>query len=226
MNTYMTEEEQIEAIKKWWTKYGSHLMTILLICIIGVVAFQWWQKHALKIRGLASSSYEQMMVDMTEDDFSGVEAQANHLLSNYPNTVYGSVVALVQAKQAVDKGVIEEAKVKLQWVIENTSVKVYKQIAQLRLARVLAQQKEFKRGLAVLEDVNDKAFLPSIYEVRGDIYLLEGKSSQAKENYLLAEKLFPKTGLANPLLRMKLNELSSATVVDGRVSEPVKSSLS
>lgn len=212
MNAYMTEEEQVEAIKKWWAKYGNHLMTAILCVLLIVAAVHWYQRHDYSVKSQASAGFEQLMRHFADGDKSGVSAQANYLISHYPNTVYASGASLILAKEAVNIGQYGEAKKQLNLLLKHSNSHALRQIARLRLSRILLRDKQYKDALKVLGKVEDKAFLGAIYEVKGDVYFNRGENQKAHAQYQLALKKLPNIRLASPELKMKFNQVSSNDV--------------
>jgi len=207
MNVYMTEDEQVEAIKRWWKNYGNMLVTSVLVVVIAYFGWQWWQKQQTTVRGKASTAYEQMLVYINEEDKTGVEAVANSLIKDYPKTPYASLAAMILAKQAFYDENFDSAKQQLNWVIANEREEALQQIARLRLARILTVQQQVDEALKVLEIVNDETFMPLVSELRGDIYLGRGDFDNARKNYQLAIQAMPEAVGASGLLKMKIDNL-------------------
>lgn len=209
MNVYMTEDEQVEAIKKWWGKWGNHLLTVILIILLAVTGTKWYRQYRYNIKTHASQGFEQLMQSYAKKEETGVSAQSHYLMSNYPSTIYAEGSALMLAKQAISEGKWDEAITHLTWVKDNTKTKPVKQIARLRLARVLMSQKKYQQGLSLLETVDDKTYMMLVHEIRGDIYLAQGKKTDARSQYLLAIQALPKKNVVPPELKMKLNHVTA-----------------
>lgn len=208
MNTYVTEEEQIEAIKKWWNRYGNGIMTVLIIILLAYSGWKYWIGHEKQVKINASASYEQMMIALSNNDDTGVKAQANTLLTDYKKTVYADVANLVLAKLAITNKDYQAAQMSLQSVIDTGHINALKQIARLRLARIQQANKGYQQALKSLSTIDDNAYLALVFEQRGDIYSSQGDSMQAKENYAKALKQSPDFALKNPALMMKLKQVT------------------
>jgi len=83
-----------------------------------------------------------------------------------------------------------------------------RQLARLRLARVLREQGETAQALDVLAGPFPEAFEAAVEELRGDLYLAQGERDQAREAYRKALAA-PAGGGDRDLLQMKFNELRS-----------------
>ncbi len=210
MNTYVTEEEQIEAIKRWWNKYGNLISTVVLVIALCVLAYRWYESHQLATKVKASQTFEQLMRAYAENDEVGMKAQANYLRENYPSTIYASGAAMILSRLSVNKNQLSKAKGELNWVIDNSRVKPIKQLARIRLARIESEQKHFDKALSYLRKVDDKTFLSLVFEVKGDIYHAKGDNEKAKSFYLDAKRHLPKEYRNQvSLLSMKLNQISA-----------------
>ncbi len=213
MNIYSTETEQIENIKKWFKKYGHWLFSIVAIILIAVGGYRLWERHIEKIESQASERYQQLMVGVAEGDTSLIEAQSTDLIQHYPQTVYADAALLTQAKLLVSQNQYKKALSKLKIVITQGKTPALRQIARLRSAKILSlttpnTANNYKKALSLLETVDDTAYLPAIDEMKGDIYLSLKNEPKARVFYRKAIKAFSKTHLNNPILEMKLNEIS------------------
>lgn len=209
MDVYMTEEEQIEMIKKLWHKYANPALTVILIIALGILGWRWWGQHTIKITYQGSAIYEQMLSSSILEDVDGVKAHGETLMRDYAKTPYGTMASLLLAKQAVAQGKLEQAEEKLLWVIKNDNDHSFKQIARIRLAKVLLAEKKYEQALDLLKEVDDDTFQPLMAQVRGDIYFAQGKRKEARMAYTLALQLFPKDSFAHRLIQMKLIELAN-----------------
>ena len=61
MDTYRSDEEQIEALKSWWNDNGKAVIAAIVIGISGSLGWQWWQARAIEQANLASELYQELM---------------------------------------------------------------------------------------------------------------------------------------------------------------------
>lgn len=208
MSVYMTDEEQVERLKRMWDKYGNIFSSIILVGAMAIVGWQWWQKHVAKVSFQASAIYEQLLTSASKQDETGVTAHAANLKKNYAKSPYADIAALTLSKQLVDEKQYAKASEQLQWVIDNGKHKALQQIARLRLARILLSQKQYEKGLTTLSKMTDSAFEPMAAELRGDLFLSQGKREQARMAYTKALLNVPEKTLAHALIQMKLNDIA------------------
>ncbi len=205
MSAYLTEEEQIEQIKKYWNKYGSFILTIILALVLSVTGYRFYQDRNDALMSKASQSFNDLMATTAKKDQVGIEAKANYIKSSYSNTIYATSSALLLAKQAVEHKKYDAAINELNWVIKNSPSKSFKQIARLRMSRVYLYQKNYAKALTSLDKIDDKLLSSMMHEVKGDIYSAQGKKNDADKQYQLAVADLPSPALVSKQLQMKIS---------------------
>ncbi len=208
MSVYMTEEEQLEVIKKWWRKYGNWVTTACSVVLLCIAGYRYWFWHESKVTQQASVVYEHMMVAFSNQDVKAVRSYANELINQHAHSVYSDAAHLILAKLYVSKEKLDAAGQELRFVATESRMPALKQIAKIRLARVLAAQKSFTNALNELTTVDDKTYLAIINELKGDIYGETGQYQEAINAYRLAIKEVKTNGMGNLFLEMKTNELA------------------
>ena len=68
MEIYLTEEEQLDAIKRWWKKYGQLTVLVLVLCAAGFSAWRYWQIRTHRHTQQASLVYEQILTGFTQHE--------------------------------------------------------------------------------------------------------------------------------------------------------------
>ena len=101
---------------------------------------------------------------------------------------------------------LEAAAKHLQSVANGAKQEAIKNVANIRLARVQAELKQYDNALATLDKVNQDAFKAQIQEVKGDILVAQGNVDGARAAY--TESLSVNEN--NQLIKMKLDNLAIA----------------
>lgn len=211
MSVYMTEEEQLESIKKWWKKYGNIITVIISLILLCVAGYRYMNWHQDKLKQQASAAYENMMIAFSNQNIKSVRSYANELVKGYDNTVYADAAHMTLAKVYISKDKLDEAQKELQIVATKSRMAPLKQIAKIRIARILAATKDYSSALEELSVVDDKTYLPVINELKGDIYGAKGQYQEAIAAYRLAIDEVKTNGMGNLFLEMKTNELAIKT---------------
>lgn len=209
MNTY-TEAEQIELIKKWWKEYGVAIVMGIVIAIVLGFGWRYWQQRHEEKLAHASMRYEQLLTNIVNGNSTAAENQANRLMDRYPHTPYAELAGLQVARQEVYQGNLPAAERNLRWIMRRGGTPDLRQVARLRVARLLLAQNESDEALTLLQHVDDKSYTPAIDELRGDILAAQGKAAAARLAYQDAIKALPGLNIMQPLLEMKLNDLAGA----------------
>jgi len=221
VETYDSEEQQVEAIKQWVRKNGLPVLLTLAISIAGVMGWKSWTNAKNEQQEAASAIYQDMMdalVLVKNTPTSGTDKQittlqhlANQLIEEYPRLQYAHFAALTLAKVAVEKGDLTGAEKQLQWVLAQDADKPLAGVATVRLARVMASQGHYDDALKSLETLADPSFQVLVEEVRGDIYLQKGDKNAARLAYQRSIELAStQNKQSDRLVQMKLDDLAVA----------------
>lgn len=162
----MTEEEQLAVIKKWWQRYGSLLTVIVSLILLTISGYKYWQWHQNKVITQASNAYEHMMIAFSNNDSKSVKSYANQLINEYNKTVYADAARMTLAKLYTVRDHYGKAREMLEEVVSHSQVKALKQVARIRIARLLAFEKAYTEALTELDNIDDLAYMPLINELK------------------------------------------------------------
>ncbi|MGS1004122.1 tetratricopeptide repeat protein [Burkholderia glumae] len=208
--SYHDEQESIESVKAWWARWGD--LTTWTLTAVLVVAAAWngwnyWQRHQA---AQASGLYEAVQQAVSSGDKAKIARAASDMEDKYGRTAYAQMTALAAAKALYMAGDTAGAKAQLQWTIDHAQDDAYKQIAKLRLASLLLEEKAYDAGLALLSGTPDDGFKGLVADRRGDLLAAQGKRGDARAAYQLALDALPKEDAsARRLVQFKLDALGS-----------------
>ena len=198
----MSDKEQIQLLKNWWKQYGTSILVGILAFAVVNFGWQYWNQNKSQRTERASLMYTQLLNIADQDKNSEALLFEDHLIKDYASTPYASLAALSSAKNAVVAGKLEVALDKLQWVIKNSNVAGFRELARIRAARILLEQKKPQEALDLLAKIDDSDFAAAIDEVSGDALVALGKNDLAKERYQKAQQL-SNGDAVSPFLKMK-----------------------
>ena len=207
MDVYKTEEEQVEAIKKWWQENGKSIIAGVVIGITAIFGWRAYDNHIAVQSEQASVLYEQMIVAARTNDDENILVYANRIIDDYKSSTYAVFASLMLAKVAAEAGELEQAETHLQWVLKNNSQAEFEHIARLRLARILIASDKLELANKTLDVSKPGDFVARYDELRGDIYVKQGKSDEAIKAYEKSLANTKGTGDAQSILQMKLDDL-------------------
>ena len=200
MEIYSTEEQQAEAIKRFFRENGLSLALGVIVGLGGLYGWKAYNQNQITTAEQASDAYTKLV----ESD--SVLASADAFMSENKDTQYATLAAFVAAKEAVDAQNLDLANEKLSWIVTNVDNAQLKAIATTRLARVQIAQQQYDDALSTLNAPLPEAFNANVAELKGDIYTQQGNKEQARVAYQAAVDAGGLT--SNPLLQIKLDDLA------------------
>ena len=206
---YETEEQQLEAIKKWWKENSTMVVTGISIGVASIFGWQYYQTESVKHAEQASVLYEQVLINSSNPaNINDQLASVNQLEAEFNNTPYASLSALIVARQHMAAGQIEKAQQQYRWVIENTKQDELKYLAKIRLARLLLAATQFDESLALLNETYPDSFNAMVLELKGDVLSTQGNKAEAKTAYVKAMSL---SSGANRWLQLKIDDIGETS---------------
>jgi predicted negative regulator of RcsB-dependent stress response len=184
---YETEDEQLEAMKKWLKENAVSVVIGIVVGITLLFGWRWWQGYTDQEGQLASSLYEQVLFSLEEKTREPAGNLTNKLLSDHSGSPYAILAALNMARQDLDDGDIDGSHARLQWVIDQEGdFSEFTQIARLRKARLFLSQEKLEEAKALFEDISVAQFKGIYAELRGDIAVAQGQIDVAISAYIEA----------------------------------------
>ena len=208
MEIYQTEEEQVEALKKWWKENGNSVIFGVVLGLTAIFGWREWQDYNIEQSASASMLYQQMVAASRENNAKTVREKAMEITTVYKNTAYAVFARLALAKIAVTNGELDAAAGDLQWALDNTSQESLRHVIYLRLARVLIAQGKLGEASAMLGTNSDKGeFSASYRELEADVLRLKNKVDAARDAYQQALNMAHASGQETTIIEMKLDDL-------------------
>lgn len=217
METHVTDEQQLESLKKWWQENGSSIITGIILGVAVLFGAKAWFAWRENIAQQASDIYITMMGALEQGDRMATTERAGMLISDYSSTPYAALAGLAIARLRIEEGELEAAGTQLQWVIDNAGTDYLRTIARLRLARVMLAQGDANGAEATLAAAapgtgDDVMFI----ELRGDIHGARGEQAQAAEAYRQALMTSKPDYAGRHLLQLKYD---NAIALSGTAAE-------
>jgi predicted negative regulator of RcsB-dependent stress response len=201
----LSEEEQVEALKKWWKENGRSMIVGVVLGLGAVFGWQAWNQHQQGVADEASARFEQLSLAVGAGNRESAAAQAESLIQDHKGSAYATFAALELAKIKLAAGDSAGAEAQLKWAMENGNDGSFRQIARLRLARLMFGAGRSEEAKAVLDKAGADSFQGEFAELRGDIARKEGDTDSARTAYREALD----KGVSNAsLVQMKLDDLT------------------
>ncbi|MCC3704059.1 YfgM family protein [Rouxiella badensis] len=206
MEVYTTENEQVDAVRRFFAENGKALAIGVVVGIAALGGWHYWQTHENTALTEASASYQQASTALTSNKADGVANLEKFAQTN--SNSYGVFAALQLADHFVEAKDFVNAEKQLTQASQLTKDENLLSLVNYRLARVQLQQNKLDDALKTLDNVKGDGWMAMQQEVRGDVLLAKGDTKGARDAYSKGLDSKPSQTLQT-MLRMKLNNLSS-----------------
>ena len=189
-----SDEEQLDAVKRWWKENGISLVAGAVLAGAGVFGWHAWQNYQQGQSEAASMRYQQivnmtMNNELADDDVASVREMVSELNEEHGNTLYAELALLLDARLAVQQDDLEGAKASLESVANDSSRRYVQSLAWLRLARVELADGNPDEALTLLEKPISDALAAQRADVRGDAFVAKGDTDAARDAWENAMEL-------------------------------------
>ena len=208
----LEEQEQFDALKAWWAKYGTLIMAVVAAAALawgGWSAWKAYQSH----RANEAMGYFEALEDAARlggaDSAVRIKAAATTLRDDYATSAYTGRAVLVAADALLSQKDVDGARDQLAWLAGQSSHAALQPLARVRLAGIYLDQKKYDEALAQLASP-PAPFVALFADRRGDILAEQGKNDEARQSW---QSALEKLGPADPLkqaIQLKLDALTGA----------------
>jgi predicted negative regulator of RcsB-dependent stress response len=204
------EQEQLEAFKAWWKENRSYILAGVLIVTVVMGGWRGWQYYQGKQTSEAAILYEEFTRQLDSKDAKRINDAAAAITDKFAATAYAPRAALLAAQVNEQGKDITRAKSQLQWVIDHASEVSLKDVARLRLASLLLDEKNYADALKLLAADHPASFDGLYADLKGDVLSAQGKNEEARTAYNLALEKTDSKSMYRNLIQMKLDALAVA----------------
>jgi predicted negative regulator of RcsB-dependent stress response len=170
MAELQTDEEKVEAIKKWWKENGTSVIAGIVIGLGAVFGWRYWVDYRDNVGQRASLAYEQLLGATMAGAAESAEKQAEGLIETYGKTPYAMLADLALARVRVEQDDLAGAEAALRSAIARSPDPALTKLAAFRLARVLIAAGDLDAATVVIDQYDDGgAFAGDFAGLRGDI---------------------------------------------------------
>jgi predicted negative regulator of RcsB-dependent stress response len=176
----LTEEQQVEELKKWWKENGRSIIFGGIIGIALIGGWRGWQGYQDSQAEQGAALYDKFTTHLANQQGDAARSDRNALVDDFSGTVYVDFANLQMAKSETEAGNIDAAILRLQDVIADGSDEGLMQLASLRLARLYLGQEKIAEARQALAGVTDTAFEGESLAIEGRIAFKEGNREAAR----------------------------------------------
>lgn len=205
MSDYLTDEEQLDKLRKWWEDNGLVMVGAVVLAVVGVVGWNWYGEHQSETIAVTSDLY----VDYLEAEGAERETIEATLAAEYPDSIYRALILLRKAKAETDDENLEAALALLNEALPLVDEDTLADLVRMRIARLQQALDQSDAALQTLSGVRSLGLRSQVQELKGDIHMARGERALAHEAYSAALAEAPDQA-GRPLLRLKVSDTADA----------------
>ena len=216
MADYLTDEEQAERLKAWWDKNGTSLIVALLVSVVAVVGWRYYQSYTADHANAASEAFRSYLEARTAAE--PVDEHLAALDGEYEGTAYHVFTLLYRASDQVEEQDWEEALALVERAVELADERNLKDNARFRAAKLLYQLDRLDACAEQLAAIRSPGLAAQVAELSGDVAVARGDVEAAREAYRTAVEA-ARRDPARVLPGTPLAELKLASLVEAESAE-------
>jgi predicted negative regulator of RcsB-dependent stress response len=215
VDEFLSEKEQIQYIREWWRENRFYILIFGALVIGSVTGTNTWKSSALDNQLKASSLYESLAVEISENNLESGSKIAEEIYTDHADSIYADQARLAMAYFYMSQSRDEDAAIELRLLINNPDNPEIALIGRMRLAKVLLYQSKYQEVLDLLEGSVGHAFETKYSELIGDAYYGLEDYANAEFSYMsaLQGSQLPQVVDA-ALVQMKINDLPENSIPD------------
>jgi predicted negative regulator of RcsB-dependent stress response len=211
---YLTDDEQLEAVKHVVAEYAPWLIGGVLVGAALFFGYRYYESYTDGRALKAAAQFSALTAALQANDHTRSRQIVDGLIKDFANSPYADQAQLTLARLDVEDGELDKAIAPLTQVMNDSKDTELRQIARLRLARVLTDQGKADAAIKTLAEPMPAAFSARYHEVRGDAYVAKKDIPDAVTEYQAALGAADASGINPGLLELKIQDL-------GAVAAPV-----
>src|SRR5690349_282518 len=146
----LEEQEQVAELKAWWRQHGTVIVAVIVVAAVGLAAWQGWRWYQGSQATRAGAFYDTLARAAQAGDAKALRDANGALIESYPRTLYATMGALTAARFYFDRGELKDAKLQLEWAVGHSPSDDFRDLARLRLAACLLEEKAYDEALRQL----------------------------------------------------------------------------
>jgi predicted negative regulator of RcsB-dependent stress response len=201
----LEEQEQIDELKAWWQQNGKFVIAGVAAFVIGVGGWRFWESRTLTQAVEASALFEQAIQAAGANDTKAIKELTSRIMETQSGSAYAAPAAWLAGRTNHTAGDLKSARAQYEYALEHAKDDGLEQLAGLRLAALLLDEKDYAGAMKLLDKTHDPAFAGLYANLKGDVLAAQGKRPEALAAYKQAvERLGDKSAL-KPLVEMKMD---------------------
>jgi predicted negative regulator of RcsB-dependent stress response len=209
---YLTDDEQLEYVKRWTAENGAWVAGGVLIAVVLVFGWRYYDNYRNDRDFKAAAQFGAMTAALDRSDRQSARQIAAGIIKDYASTPYADQAELTLARLAVDDNQPAAAAASLSHVMNGSKDAELASIARLRLARLLIDGGKADAALQTLAGggAPPTGFASRYHEVRGDALYAKKDAKGALAEYQAALLGGGSRSADTSMLQLKITDLGTA----------------
>lgn len=183
MDDLLSEKEQIEQMRTWWSEYGNYVIGGVVLGAAVLLGINYVQRTQLEAQYAASGLYDDLTNFVVDGNVDEAEIVVGALAADYPESNYTAQSQLAMARLYMDENRDQDAADVLNELVAGNVSDEFRQVGRVRLAKILLFQGKAAEVVAMLEGQESGAFAARNAEVLGDAYVALDRTADARGAY-------------------------------------------
>ena len=216
-----SEKEQLEEMRQWWTDNGRYVIGGIVIGASLLFGWNYHKNSQVAAQLEASALFESLATEVGDGDVDGAALIADQMALDHADSVYTAQAKLAMARMYMDQTRDVDAADALNQLLAMSGHDELKNIARVRLAKILLYQDRPQDVIDLLDGEDDVAFAALYADAIGDAYAALGDIAAAEAAYrlVLADQQQNSVDLA--IVQMKLIDLPEITATESALPADV-----
>jgi len=194
----LEEQEQVAELKAWWNQHSNLVVSAITAAAVAFAGWQGWRWYERNQAAQAGALYDTIVRASRAGDAKALRDADGALLENYPRTLYASMGALLAARYYYEHNDAKGARAQLDWVLEHARTDDFRDLARLRLAAILLDEKAYDEALKLLDEKHAASYDAEYAAAKGDLLVAKQQTKEARDAYRVA---LDKAGNGNAAFR-------------------------
>ena len=204
----LEEQEQVAELKAWWKQHGNLIVTAITAAAVAFAGWQGWRWYERNQAAQAGALYDTIVRASRAGDAKALRDADGALLESYPRTLYASMGALLAARYYYEHNDAKGARAQLDWVLEHARTDDFRDLARLRLAAILLDEKAYDEALKLLDEKHGSSYDSQYAAAKGDVLVAKQQPNEARAAYRVAlDKAGSGSAAFRESVRMRLEAL-------------------
>lgn len=183
MDDLLSEKEQIEQMRTWWSEYGNYVIGGIVLGAMALFGINHVRTSEIKAQQAASILYDDLTNFVVDGNAAEAEVIVATLSADFGDSNYAAQSKLAMARLYMDKNRDQDAADVLAGLLTENVKTEFKQVGRIRLAKVFLYQDKAAEVVEMFEGQEEGAFAARIAEVLGDAYVALDRGADARDAY-------------------------------------------